>query len=238
MFTFHTNDTNKHRLGNIAINVNNQHNSSHNFEVVLYDHGLYRTIPLDMQRNYAKLWISIIDADEPKMRQYARAVANISDEDFPLFASAITGRDYRVVTQDVSSTPRTAEEKQVMTDALGEGLLQQLIKLLSKVPPIILLILKTNDLTRSLDVNLHTRQGPVRSFLILAQYAAQTVYDEQVEMLRNMGGLLWPPSHIARIIVAWTQFTRIKWKLGIYEWYLQARGLFGMDNSIDTPKLQ
>ncbi|KAB8621936.1 hypothetical protein FH972_026045 [Carpinus fangiana] len=218
--------------GNIAIRVNNKRRRSRNFDVVLYDHGLYRIIPMELQRNYAKLWLSVIDADEAGMRKYARETANISDEDFPLFASAITGRDYRVVTQNVSGTPRSDEEKEAISDALGDGMLQQLVRLLGKVPRIILLILKTNDLTRSLDTNLQTRQGPVRSFLILARYAAQTVYDESVEQLRATGSLLWPPSHAGRLLVAWTQFTKRRIRLNLYEWVLYLRGALGLANEM------
>jgi len=37
---------------------------------------------------------------------------------FPLFASAITGRDYFVVMENVNK-PRTAEEKQMMSDGMS-----------------------------------------------------------------------------------------------------------------------
>lgn len=133
--------------GNIAVRANKSRNSAYNFDIVLYDHGLYRTIPLDLQRSYAKLWLAVLDADEGRMRTYAYEVAGITDEQFPLFASAITGRDYRVVTQDVSRVPRSEEEKQAISEALSDGMLQQLVQLLGQVPRIILLILKTNDLS-------------------------------------------------------------------------------------------
>ncbi|KAJ4292386.1 hypothetical protein N0V90_009048 [Kalmusia sp. IMI 367209] len=155
--------------GNIAI----RHNPSSrtNFDVILYDHGLYRDIPMHLRRSYAKLWLAVLDADEPRMRKYAMEVAGIGDEHFPLFASAITGRDYSVIvnSQGVSSK-RSKQEKEVIGEALGDGMLESLIQLLGQVPRVILLILKTNDLTRSLDENLHTRQGPARTFLILARW--------------------------------------------------------------------
>lgn len=81
------------------------------------------------------------------MRKYAHRVAGITDEQFPLFASAITGRDYGVITTSVVST-RSEKEKQVVSGAMGEGMLQQLVQLLGQVPRIILLILKTNDLSK------------------------------------------------------------------------------------------
>lgn len=132
--------------GNIAIRLNP--NSRHpNFEIILYDHGLYRTIDRDLRRNYAKLWLAVIDADVPRMREYAYKVAGVTDEQFPLFASAITGRDYSVLTKKNVASIRTADEKKEISGALGEGMLQQLVVLLGQVPRIILLILKTNDLS-------------------------------------------------------------------------------------------
>ncbi len=212
--------------GNIAIRKNNSRRGS-NFDVILYDHGLYRDIPLDLRRSYAKLWLAVIDADEPRMRKYAKEVAGVNDEQFPLFASAITGRDYSVIKKDVSMA-RSLEEKKNINDALGEGMLQQLVQLLGQVPRIILLILKTNDLTRSLDENLHTRQGPVRTFLILARYCSKTVFEEQVEDLRKKGSLLWPKNFIG-LVAAWLGYFRVEVKLEAFElWLAIKRGWQGV----------
>lgn len=132
--------------GNIAIRPN--HTRSYpNFDIVLYDHGLYRNIDRDLRRNYAKLWLAVIDADVPRMREFAYKVAGVTDKQFPLFASAITGRDYSVLTKESVVSSRTAKEKDDISGALGEGMLQQLVVLLGQVPRIILLILKTNDLS-------------------------------------------------------------------------------------------
>ena len=133
--------------GNIAIRKHPSRRTP-NFDIILYDHGLYRDIPQQLRRNYAKLWLAVIDADEPNMRKYAHEVAGITGKQFPLFASAITGRDYRVVTKSVVST-RSEREKEEISEAMAEGMLQQLVELLGKVPRIILLILKTNDLSLS-----------------------------------------------------------------------------------------
>jgi predicted unusual protein kinase regulating ubiquinone biosynthesis (AarF/ABC1/UbiB family) len=137
--------------GNIAIKHNPNKKGKANFDVVLYDHGLYRDIPMHLRRSYAHLWLAVLDSDEPGMRRYAYEVAGIGEEHFPLFASAITGRDYTVLAQKDKgvTTSRTNEEKKVIGDALGEGMLESLIELLGKVPRVILLILKTNDLSTS-----------------------------------------------------------------------------------------
>lgn len=218
--------------GNIAIRLNPSRRSrTSNFDIILYDHGLYRDIPLSLRRSYAKLWLAVIDADEPRMRKYAKEVAGINDEQFPLFASAITGRDYRVVTSDVSAA-RTTQEKKNINDALGEGMLQQLVQLLGQVPRIILLILKTNDLTRSLDENLHTRLGPVRTFLILARYCSRTVFEEQVEELKKRGGLLWP-RNLVGLVGAWLGYFRVEVKLEVFELWLRVRRLVGWEGVVE-----
>lgn len=136
--------------GNIAVRHNPHRWGKANFDIILYDHGLYRDIPMRLRRAYAKLWLAVLDADEAGMRRYAYETAGIKDEHFPLFASAITGRDYTVLThkeQGGVASSRTSEEKKVIGDALGEGLLENLIQLLGQVPRVILLILKTNDLS-------------------------------------------------------------------------------------------
>ncbi|KAH7564591.1 hypothetical protein BM1_01638 [Bipolaris maydis] len=216
--------------GNIAIRHNPARGGKKNFDVILYDHGLYRDIPMPIRRSYAKLWLAVLDADEAGMRKYAYEVAGIKDEHFPLFASAITGRDYTVLAKKENGgggvmTSRTSEEKKVIGDALGEGLIENLIELLGQVPRVILLILKTNDLTRSLDEGLHTRQGPVRTFLILARYASRTVYEECLDKLG--GSILWPTNFLYWL-AAWTRYMRVEMQLSGYETYLKVRALLGM----------
>ncbi|CAI7564288.1 unnamed protein product [Penicillium glandicola] len=210
--------------GNIAIRPNHTR-SSPNFDIVLYDHGLYRNIDRDLRRNYAKLWLAVIDADVPRMREFAYKVAGVTDEQFPLFASAITGRDYSVLTKQSVVSSRTADEKKHISSALGEGMLQQLVVLLGQVPRIILLILKTNDLTRSLDENLHTRQGPMRSFLILARYATRTVFEEQMELIKESGGIL---RNFFRFLSAYASYLRVEVKLSVYETLLSLKTRFGI----------
>lgn len=142
--------------GNIAIRPN-PHRKGYNFDIILYDHGLYRDIDRDLRRNYAKLWLAVIESDEPHMREYARKVAGINDDQFPLFASAITGRDFTKVTRKDITSRRTSSERESMSGALSEGMLQQLVELLGQVPRIILLILKTNDLSMFPPAHAYTR---------------------------------------------------------------------------------
>ena len=217
--------------GNLAIRLNPTKRRPRNFDIILYDHGLYRVLDVALQRSYAALWLAVLDADEPRMRRHAKEVANITDEDFPLFASAITGRDYRAVASGVSSTATSDAEKEAIADALGEGMLAQIVQMLGKVPRVILLVLKTNDLTRSLDASLQTTQGPVRSFLILARYAAETVWNEQKEILRRGGRLV-----SIEALRDWTGYARIVGKLWVFEWVLWIRGKIGRRMEAPDPR--
>ena len=133
--------------GNIAVRKSYTRRSP-NFDIILYDHGLYRDIPKKLKRDYAKLWLAVLDSDQESMRKYAYEVAGVTEQQFPLFASAITGRDYTAATVSIESE-RTSAERDHMSEALVEGLIPQLVQMLGQVPRIILLILKTNDLSKS-----------------------------------------------------------------------------------------
>lgn len=215
--------------GNIAIRHNPRRRYPYNFDLILYDHGLYRMPESKIRRDYAKLWLAVIDADEMQMRKYAYEIAGITDSQFPLFASAITGRDYRVLMRkEVASSARNTAEKEAIGEVFGEDLIEQLVKLLGDVPSIILLILKTNDLTRSLDEGLQTQSGPIRTFLILAKYASRTVWEEQKEILRSRGHLFSPTNWLP-LFSAWFTFARVEVKLFAYERYLSVRRHLHLD---------
>ncbi|KAK7988123.1 ankyrin [Apiospora arundinis] len=223
--------------GNIAIRKTSRRGpGGANFEVILYDHGLYRDIPEVLRRNYARMWLAVIDGDMDRMKHYAHEVAGITDEQFPLFASAITGRDYSVISSSITK-PRSTDEKKTMGDALQEGLLTDLVQLLGQVPRIMLLILKTNDLTRSLDENLQTRQGPMRNFMILARYCARTVLEEQMDEIReHNGSLLWPGNAL-RFLAAYVGFLRVELKLEMFEMWLSLKRIVGIQTNFGAAVL-
>lgn len=128
--------------------------------------------------------------------------------------------------------------------------LSKLVQLLGQVPRIILLILKTNDLSitsflllreglrlisfliaRSLDENLHTSLGPVRNFMILARYCSRTVFWEQLENISQHGSILWP-TNLFRFVRALYSYLRIDVQLSLYEYFLSCRRAIGLAPSI------
>lgn len=217
--------------GNIAIRPINQKSRFHspwasprNFEIILYDHGLYRDVPTPLRRSYAHFWLAVIDKNEADMKKYAKEFAGIDDDEFPLFAAAITGRDFEHAVTDVVSK-RTDGEIAKMTHAVAhEGLLSSIMVLLHKLPRVVLLILKTNDLTRYLDEKLDNPLGPERTFLIMATYCAKTVYEEGRERImskyRHIGFERW-----AKLFVNWWSYFKRQSQLNLYDFMVSFRGL-------------
>lgn len=218
--------------GNMAIRLKDPSKRyAKNFEIVLYDHGLYRDIPLKIRRQYAHMWLAVLATDIPSMRHYAHEIAGIGDDEFPIFASAITGRDFGVVTSNVVTDRNSPDEQRSLSESLGQDLIEKLVGLLARVPRVILLILKTNDLTRSLDENLHTSQGPMRNFMILARYAARCIWEERVEEVTKAGSVWWP-SNALRLGFAALAYAKVAFKLRLYEVYLSARRKVGLSNEL------
>lgn len=186
-----------------------------NFEVILYDHGLYRDVPTDLRRSYAHFWLALMDNDEPNMRKYAKEFAGITDDQFRLFAAAITGRDYENATHNVISRRSQEEVANMARSVANEGLLSDIMVLLHTMPPIVLLILKTNDLTRYLDEKLDSPLGVERTFFIMASYCARTVYEEGRERIlhkyRN-----WNLSKWTGLLANWWVFFKKQTQLSLY----------------------
>jgi len=66
-----------------------------------------------------------------------------------------------------------------------EGLLLSVFDVLRRVPRRVLMVLKLNDLTRSLDHALSTTHSKVRVFLITAKYCAYAVWKDEQRWLLN-----------------------------------------------------
>lgn len=83
-----------------------------------------------------------------------------------------------------------------------------------------------DGVARSLDEGLHTRQGPLRTFLILARYASRTVYEESLD---NLSGSVFVPWNFLAWLGAWCRHKRVELKLGVYETWLSVRAGLGYE---------
>jgi aarF domain-containing kinase len=216
--------------GNLAIRHIDKNKSTNgfNFEIVLYDHGLYRTLPLQMKRDYSHFWLAVLDNDIPNMKKYAEKFAGITgDQKFQIFAAAITGRaPEEALNYDINTT-RTDEEIAIIQSRLNseQGILEDLMEILSSMPRLVLLILKTNDLTRNLDENLKNPLGQVRTFLIMANYCARTIYDEQIEEINDQYDLYSFKGMVQKWKYWWAFQKRLS-ELYVYDFILMIKSIF------------
>ncbi|KAJ3724516.1 ABC1-domain-containing protein [Lentinula raphanica] len=187
--------------------------SPYNFEIVLLDHGQYFDIDDDLRINYSKFWLSLMAPGSPSVqadrRKYAELVGNIGPDLYPVFEAAMTGRAALEGTWDdeqsddeatfqrasgmMSALPQSEEEMDAIRTAVvtREGLLISVFDVLRKVPRRVLMVLKLNDLTRSLDHALATTHSNIRIFLVTAKFCLQSVWRNDQERLigamRNRG---------------------------------------------------
>lgn len=188
-------------LGNLLIRRSPPSSRSpYNFDIVMLDHGLHFDIDDDLRINYSKLWLSLISPPSPdaylERRKYAQIVGNVGPDLYPVFQTAITGRiglqdagnDLQIERPGsmVDMLPQTAEELDLIRKAVmeREGVLQSVFDVLRRVPRRVLMLLKLNDLTRSLDHALDTTHSNIRVLLITARYCCLAVWDDERRGLR------------------------------------------------------
>ncbi|KAJ7132748.1 ABC1 family-domain-containing protein [Mycena crocata] len=177
--------------------------SPQNFEIVLLDHGQYFDLDPTLRIHYSKLWLSLIAPASPSTRadrrKYAEIVGNIGPDLYPVFEAALTGRaalegsweqepkpeSFRRGSGLSSLPPQSESEKEAIRDAVmsQDGLLMSVLDVLRRVPRRVLMILKLNDLTRSLDHALMTTHSNIRIFLISAKYCTTAVWQDDRKRL-------------------------------------------------------
>lgn len=180
--------------GNIAIRYNEAKKDK--FEVILYDHGLYRYPDVSTRLTYSKFWISLLNRDIKGMQQNLEILGNVSESEFPLLAACLTGRSINTIMNENllgnSNTLalRDNEREEMRERFLGDNdnggdIFVQLMNILSKIPSIVLLLLKANDLNRHLQESLLSHDGnssedylldTLRSYLMIGKYASRNIY--------------------------------------------------------------
>jgi aarF domain-containing kinase len=89
--------------------------------------------------------------------------------------------------------PQTYEEKDAIRNAVmqKEGVLLSVFDVLRRVPRRVLMVLKLNDLTRSLDHALMTTHSNIRIFLVTAKYCVYAVWQADrkrlIDIMRDRG---------------------------------------------------
>lgn len=181
------------------------------FEVVLLDHGLYREVEREIRLNYAHLWAAIISGDERAIRRYADTLG--VGHLYQLFSVMLTSRLWNTiagggVTSNVGFNELSLLQSNVSTYAV------QIADVLAKVPRSVLLLMKTNDLLKSIESTL--RPSPDSgSYHIMANYVVRAINEDL---------LLRDPTLGTRLSCG-LRLLEVRAKMSLLSWLLWVRSL-------------
>lgn len=179
-------------------------------QIILLDHGLYKELPDSFRLTYANLWKSLIDGNEQMIEKYATELG--CADTYKLFSTVVTHRSWESMTssRDWHKQRDPADVKRFREKA--SDYLPMLADLLSKVPRPLLLLLKTNDLLRSIDRTLHadTPTIPSATFLIMGGYCIKALNDDR--MVKSRGNLWLEFKSLMTNFIASISYS-IKWAL-------------------------
>lgn len=158
--------------GNIIVRKKNNET-----QVVLLDHGLYAELSNEFRWEYSKLWLAILNSDKIAMQRHC---ANLGVGDmYGLLACMVSGRTWDTIMSGVQKTKYSSGEKEMFQKEIPD-LLPKITEVLERVNRHMLLVLKTNDLIRSIEYNLstHTRMS---AFLTMSTCCIKSVYGEKLK---------------------------------------------------------
>lgn len=160
-----------------AANLLVRRDGSNRMQLVLLDHGLYKTYSDEFRLEYARLWRSLILADENGIKEHAEAMNAGGAVD--VFCAMLTQRPWEDIVDKRAnhlSVPISREHKE-KAQAFAADNAANISSLLLKMPRPLLLLLKTNDCLRSVDFCL---RSPVNSFIICARECTRALADQRV----------------------------------------------------------
>uniref|UniRef100_A0A914HJJ0 ABC1 atypical kinase-like domain-containing protein n=1 Tax=Globodera rostochiensis TaxID=31243 RepID=A0A914HJJ0_GLORO len=165
--------------GNVLVRRNPQTGQE---EIVLLDHGLYCTLPDELRIDYAKLWIALIRPDKDEMRRVCERM-NIG-EYYGLFACIVSMRSWKSVSEGISRTEIDETERSHVKE-FAANLIPQISVVLDSMPRQMLLILKTNDLLRSIAYKLRTEHR-LDSFSEMTKHCTRAVYCHSIATTNSL----------------------------------------------------
>lgn len=205
--------------GNILIRPSQDPKSKFNFDVVLLDHGLYRTLTDQLRNDYAHLWTSLIRGDEEGIRTYSLRVGCRS-ESHRLFASLLTGREWSTISSADLSSDRTSTEVSRVSGR-AKGFIVRIYDILETLPRIVLLLLKTSDLLRALDETLRKSHDKYMTYALMGKFCAEAVWDDAkvnlLSRIKESPNLSSTWSLIKNLINAWWEYKSLKYGLRFYQ---------------------
>ncbi|XP_063362677.1 aarF domain-containing kinase 1 [Cydia amplana] len=140
----------------------------------LLDHGLYANLTDKFRYHYSKLWLAIIRRDREEMRLHSEALG-IRSQLYGLFACIVTGRPWESIMKGIENTKPSNSEKTVFQNELP-NFAHYITQCLEHVDRQALLVLKTNDLIRSIEYAVGMQER-MCGFLVMTKCCIESVYN-------------------------------------------------------------
>lgn len=159
-------------------------NSDKGVQIILLDHGLYTNLTESFRSKYSSLWLALIQANVNSIQKYATDLG--VGELYGVLACVVSGRPWsaikRGITEHIDKKALKSEESEIKSYA--SRYMYEINTLLSNVPRELLLILKTNDLLRSIETKLGTK-GQQMSFITMTKYCSENVHNNLLKECKS-----------------------------------------------------
>lgn len=223
--------------GNLFVRPRNKHQTSHghNFDLVLLDHGLYRRLSPRFRYEYAEMWHALMRGDKEKIKYWSHKLTGT--DLYQLFSMILTGQNWNTIeSKSLSKTTGRAKFKVENMLRKQPDLIRNITEVLSSVPPVLLLVLKTNDLLRMVDQRLFADQpatvqhhAQLRTWMRISHYCLLTVRDARSAEIAHSGsrlGVLSTLSRTGRLLLNWFNFFVSDTALSVYSAVLTFEDVF------------
>ncbi|XP_044460547.1 putative ABC1 protein At2g40090 [Mangifera indica] len=155
-------------------------------QLVLLDHGLYKELDFSTRFNYASLWKGLIFADAKAIKENSVKLG-AGDDLYALFAGILTMRPWnRVIDPAVDHLViKGTDGDRTELQMYASQYFPQISELLSRLPRVILLMLKTNDCLRA--VNNSLMQGSsLDMFMIIGEVSSKAVIEAKMSQSKSL----------------------------------------------------
>lgn len=155
-------------------------------QVVLLDHGLYKSLHENFRKDYCRLWRALVMGDEKEIKLRCENM-NVGPA-FTLLSAMLTMRPWDDITAASSDIDRLKSKntkgESEMLKAYAKRYFKDIVGLLGRVDSEMLLLLKTNDCLRHLDKKLG---APINTATVVADITSDVIFAEDLAELRASG---------------------------------------------------
>ncbi|ELR21367.1 aarF domain containing kinase 5, putative [Acanthamoeba castellanii str. Neff] len=192
-------------------------------QLVLLDHGLYRTLDEQFRLDYCHLWKAIFTGNREAVEKYSRRMgAGEHHEIFSViltFRPLDTGKTGPALVKD--SEMSVAQVRLIRSQMRERNFQTVLSELLENMDRQLLLVLRTNNLIRSIIKDLE-EGGSVDRFLVMARYAIRGLYhrhDNSLSLPRRLRGVVESTKFEARLQILSLVIHLYQWWTRVVSWF-------------------